>query len=106
LAALEKSTELVQSLTAFMKPVRAAISEFTQLKNTRMQEPTATVHNASFIDRLTQIISAKDTRARFANIKVQLEKAMVVLDQAVNAMDLVIDAETRKIVGALKEDVR
>jgi hypothetical protein len=31
---------------------------------------------------------------------------MVALDQAVNAMDLVIDAETRKIVGELKEDVR
>jgi hypothetical protein len=106
LTALDKSTELVQLLTAFMKPVRAVIVEFTQLKNTRMREPTAIVQNASFIDRLTQCISAKDTRACFANIKLQLENAMVVLNQAVNAIDLGVDVETRQIVGEIKEDVR
>jgi hypothetical protein len=109
LTVLDRSTELVQALTAFMKPVRAVIVDFTQLKNIRMQEleSTATVQNsARIINRLTQFITAKDTRARFANIKIQLEKAMVVLNQAVNAMDLVIDAQTRKIVGELKEDVR
>jgi hypothetical protein len=107
LIALERSTELVQALTAFMKPVHAAIVEFTQLKHKRMREPADTVHSCTrVIDRLTQCITAKDTRARFASIKVQLESAMVTLNQAVNAIDLVVDVETRQIVGQLREDVR
>jgi hypothetical protein len=104
---LDKSAELVQSLTAFMKPVRAAIVEFTQLKNKRMRDPNATVQTCRrVIDRLTQCITAKDTRARFATIKLQLKDAMVVLNQAVNAIDLRVDVETRQTVRGLKDDDR
>jgi hypothetical protein len=107
LTALDKSTELLQSLTAFMKPVRAVIVEFTQLRDTRMQEPIATVQiHRRVINRLTHCMTAKDTRACFANIKLQLENAMVVLNQAVNAIDLGVDVETRQIVGEIKQDVR
>jgi hypothetical protein len=90
-----------------MKPVLAAIDEFTQLANERMREPTDTVqYRGRILDRLTQCITAKDTRARLTNIKVLLKEAMEVLNQAVNAIDLVIDDETRQIVRELKEDVR
>jgi hypothetical protein len=90
-----------------MKPVLAAIAEFTELENKRMRDPNATVQSCRrVIDRLTQCITAKDTRARFATIKLQLKDAMVVLDQAVNAIDLRVDVETLRIVGEITEDVR
>jgi hypothetical protein len=82
-----------------MKPVHAAIVEFTQLKHKRMREPADTDHSCTrVIHRLTQCVTAKDTRARFTSIKVQLKRAMVILNQFVTAMDLVVDVETNTIV--------
>jgi hypothetical protein len=102
-----QSIERIELLTTFVEPVVAAIAAFAMLEKSHMQElPDAVSTRAKIVSKLSKFITAKETTARFAAISEMLKDAMVVLDQAVNAIDLVIDAETRKIVGELKDYVR
>jgi hypothetical protein len=102
-----QSTEQTELLATFTEPVVAAIAAFAMLESTSMHEPHDSIRTREKImSKLSKFVAAKDTRTQFAAISAMLHEAMVVLNQAVNAIDLVIDAETRKIVGELKAYIR
>jgi hypothetical protein len=102
-----QSIERTELLATFTEPVVATIAAFAMLESSSMQEPHGSIRTREKImSKLSKFFAAKDTRAQFAAISAMLHEAMVVLNQAVNAIDLVIDAETRKIVGELKAYIR
>jgi hypothetical protein len=103
----DQTTERTELLAAFTEPVLAAIAAFAMLESSRMQEPPGLVRTRDKItSKLKQFITAKDTRARFAAIRVMLYDAMDLLDKAVGIIDLDIDSATMKLAERIDENVR
>jgi hypothetical protein len=91
----DQSTERIELLATFTEPVVAAVTAFAVLESSRMQEPPDTVRTHSkILSKLTQFLTAKDTRGQFAAISILLHDAMELLSQAVGVIDFGIDAET------------
>jgi hypothetical protein len=103
----DQSTERIELLAAFTEPVLAAVAAFAMLESSRMQEPPDSICTRDKImSKLSQFVTAKDTRARFAAISVLLKEAMVQLHQAVSVLDFGIDSDTLKIAERIDENVR
>jgi hypothetical protein len=103
----DQSTERIELLAAFTEPVLAAVAAFAMLESSRMQEPPDSICTRDKImSKLSQFVTAKDTRARFAAISVLLKEAMVQLHQAVSVIDFGIDSDTLKIAERIDANVR
>jgi hypothetical protein len=103
----DQSTERIELLAAFTEPVLAAVAAFAMLESSRMQEPPDSIRTRDKIFiKLSQFVTAKDTRARFAAISVLLKEAMVQLHQAVSVLDFGIDSDTLKLAERIDENVR
>jgi hypothetical protein len=95
----DQSTKQIELLTAFMELVTAAISAFTMLESSRMQEPPDTVRTLDKImNTLSQFISAKGKREQHAAISAMLKEAMELLQKEVVVATLVQGGETNQIV--------
>jgi hypothetical protein len=103
----DQTAERTELLATFTEPVVAAIAAFAVLESSRMQEPPDSIRTRDKIFiKLSQFVTAKDTRARFAAISVLLKEAMVQLHQAVSFIDLGIDSDTMKIAERIDVNVR
>jgi hypothetical protein len=103
----DQSIERIELLATFTEPILAAIAAFAMLESSRMQEPPDSIRTRDKVmSKLSQFVTAKDTRARFAAISALLKDAMVHLHQAVSVLDFGIDSDTLKIAERIDENVR
>jgi hypothetical protein len=96
----DQSTEQIELLASFTEPILAAVAAFTMLESKHMRQyPDAIRTRDKIMTRLSQFITAKDTRGRFAAISTMLKEAMDVLDKAVNVTNLVQVGEVNRWSG-------
>jgi hypothetical protein len=103
----DQSTEQIELLASFTEPILAAVAAFTMLESKHMRQyPDAIRTRDKIMTRLSQFITAKDTRGRFAAISVMLHDAMELLQQAVGVANLVQGGEIKRTAEHIDEAIR